>query len=180
MSRSIYHNRPYVEIIRGKHEMDKFQIAMRAYNYKTWDGEMPGHHLYQQTNQVDRNLRDKFRYTKLDSSGFIEGIYTYEDDDHYLYFPDRKPVEKTLGDGVTDKLGDHNPGDSRQVQTSGTLVGDEVSAKEVLQGASSIVTDIVGLVSDDEASTDKVKDRNSQDNHHSNDESWWKTRLIGM
>ena len=95
MSRTIYHNRPFVQIIRGKHSMDKFEVLTRGESYKLWDGKKPQHLNLKQT-LVDHNLIKAFQETRLDWAGFMEGIYTYTNpNDHYLYNVDRQDILET-------------------------------------------------------------------------------------
>ena len=96
MSRTIYQNRPYIQILRGKNALDKFEMFTRKGDYKLWTGRVPGHLNLEQSN-VDDRLIEAFNDTKLDHSGFVEGIYTYTDsEDHYLLSKDRLDTESSV------------------------------------------------------------------------------------
>ena len=93
MSRTLYHNRPYIQILRGKNALDKFEMFTKKDDYKLWAGRVPGH-LNLEQSHVDHRLISAFNDTKLDHSGFVEGIYTYTNlEDHYLLSKDRLETE---------------------------------------------------------------------------------------
>ena len=93
MSRTLYHNRPYIQILRGKGALDKFEMLTKTDDYKLWTGKPPGN-LHQEQGNVDIHLISAFNDTKLDHSGFVEGIYTYTvPDDHYLLSKDHLETE---------------------------------------------------------------------------------------
>lgn len=86
MSRTIYHNRPYTEIIRGQDQMDKFISLTHsvAYNRESKMENPFGmnaliNHLSLDRDQIDHNLVESFERNSLDWSGFYRGIYTYPD-----------------------------------------------------------------------------------------------------
>lgn len=110
MSRTIYHNRPFVQLIRGKHSMDKFETLVKGEDYKLWNGEMPGH-LNLKQRSVDHNLIQAFEETRLDWAGFMEGIYTHSSpNDHYLFSSDRQDAEPSasakFNESLLEKLDD--------------------------------------------------------------------------
>ena len=86
MSRTIYHNRPYTEIIRGKDQMNRFIKLTHALTYnRELKEEDPFqmnniiHHLELDRNHLGFNLIQAFEQKSLDGSGFYKGIYTYPD-----------------------------------------------------------------------------------------------------
>ena len=105
MSRTLYHNRPYIQILRGKNALDKFEVLTKKEDYKLWTGKVPGHLNLEQGN-VDHRLISAFNDTKLDYSGFVEGVYTYTNsEDHYLLSKDRLDTESDwLSDLIEDGI----------------------------------------------------------------------------
>ena len=84
MSRTIYHNRPYTEIIRGTGQMNRFIHLTHALTYnRELKEEDPFqmnniiHHLELDRNHLGFNLIQAFEQKSLDESGFYKGVYTY-------------------------------------------------------------------------------------------------------
>ncbi|MDE0151343.1 MAG: hypothetical protein OXK80_02445 [Bdellovibrionales bacterium] len=107
MSRTIYHNRPYTEIIRGQEQMDKFISLTHsvAYNRESKLDNPFGmnaliKHLSLDRDQIDRNLVESFERNALDWSGFYKGIYTYPD--LINYYDSDKAKSKGFFDRVMD------------------------------------------------------------------------------
>ena len=102
MSRTIYHNRPYTEIIRGRDQMDRFvRLTQKlTYNRKVKE-ENPFRmqaiiqHLNMNRQQMDRHLIQAFEQNALDYSGFYKGIYTYPDLINY-YDSESEKVESSV------------------------------------------------------------------------------------
>jgi len=96
MSRTIYHNRPYTEIIRGQEKMDKFVRLTQNMTYNRERIESPFgmgariKHLSHDRGQLDRNLIKAFEQNSLDWSGFYKGIYTYPSLINYYDFETAK------------------------------------------------------------------------------------------
>ncbi len=93
MSRTIYHNRPYTEIIRGREQMDRFIRLTRDVIYNEegkeespWQFQALINHLDRDRDRLDDNLVQAFEKYSLDWSGFYKGIYTYPDLMNYYDF----------------------------------------------------------------------------------------------
>lgn len=100
MSRTIYHNRPYTEIIRGKDQMNRFIQLTHALTYnrelKEEDPFQMGNiirHLELDRNHLDINLIQAFEQYSLNESGFYKGVYTYPDLINYYDFESEKTDE---------------------------------------------------------------------------------------
>ena len=109
MSRTIYHNRPYTEIIRGQEQMDKFIRLTQDMTYNREAGAEDPYgmrariqHLSQDRSQLDRNLIEAFEKNALDWSGFYKGIYTYPD---LINYYDSETVKSQWYDDIMDDLG---------------------------------------------------------------------------
>ena len=86
MSRTIYHNRPYTEIIRGQEQMSRFVSITRNKVYdpdrgkeEPWDFNERAQHLHSDRNNMDYNLIEPFEDRSIDFSGFYKGVYTFPD-----------------------------------------------------------------------------------------------------
>ncbi len=120
MSRTIYHNRPFVEIIRGQHIMDRFTyLANRSAHNVYMNTSTPSNNygevfqnLLVDRPKVDRTLIPAFEESTLDRSGFYNGIYTYNAYGDEYYDPNLSEAqiaqnEKRNEDGegwLTDKI----------------------------------------------------------------------------
>ena len=110
MSRTIYHNRPYTEILRGRDQMDKF---VRLTHTLTYNREARQEDPFKMDNlikhldldryKMDHNLIQAFEENALDGSGFYKGIYTYPDLINY-YDSTSTEAQGWLGD-MMDGLG---------------------------------------------------------------------------
>ena len=97
MSRTIYHNRPFIEMIRGQDVMDRFTyLANRSahdINVNTATPENRYHrevprNLLVDKSDLDKTLIRSFEYSTIDRTGFYGGIYTYPSlGDNYYYNP---------------------------------------------------------------------------------------------
>ena len=110
MSRTIYHNRPYTEIIRGREQMDKFIRSINGVIYhkepKMKDSFQMKNlikHLGLDRTQLDSNLIQAFEQNSLDWSGFHKGIYTYPD--FINYYGSDTEESQVLIDSMMDVLG---------------------------------------------------------------------------
>ena len=93
MSRTIYHNRPFTELIRGQHVMDQFTYLMnRTANNEytnispTRYSNMPRDHFAERA-EIDKHLIPAFEESTLDRIGFYKGIYTYSPSGQEYYDP---------------------------------------------------------------------------------------------
>ena len=110
MSRTIYHNRPYTEIIRGREQMNKFIRSIQDVTYNR-ESRMADpfkmknliKHLDMDRTQLDLNLIQAFEQNALDWSGFYQGIYTYPD--LISYYSSDMGEDPGLFDRVMDKAG---------------------------------------------------------------------------
>ena len=98
MSRTIYHNRPFIEIIRGQDVMDRFgYLANRSAHHTKINTSTPSNQYHREVprnllverSSLDKTLIHAFEYSSLDRTGFYSGIYTYpsRDDNYYYYNP---------------------------------------------------------------------------------------------
>ena len=91
MSRTIYHNRPYTQILRGAESIDRLLYFVKAeFHPNSSDSEdytllsRPAKLLALERN-IHEPVKKSFEQTRLDWSGFYEGVYTYSDmNTHYL------------------------------------------------------------------------------------------------
>ena len=110
MSRTIYHNRPYTEIIRGQDQMDRFIRLTQDVTYNRSAGaEDPFgmrariQHLSQDRDHLDRHLIEAFERNALDWSGFYKGIYTRPD--LVNYYDSKTAKSQGWFDELMDDLG---------------------------------------------------------------------------
>ena len=94
MSRTIYHNRPYTELLRGREQMDRFMYLLGARGHQImknsetgpWNFTKRTNNLFTDAAEIDQNLISAFEDSTLDWSGFYKGIYTHKRfRDHYIY-----------------------------------------------------------------------------------------------
>ncbi len=110
MSRTIYHNRPYTEIIRGREQIDRFIRLTHDITYNKevrvenpWGFQSLINHLDQDRDQLDYNLMQAFEQYALDWSGFYKGVYTYPD--LINYYDSETAEAKGLIDSTLDSMG---------------------------------------------------------------------------
>ena len=90
MSRTIYHNRPYTAILRGKDQFEKFTFFIDAqfkYNDvhgRYYDPIKQSENLFlNDTANITGPSSRAFADTPLDKAGFYEGVYTHESELHF-------------------------------------------------------------------------------------------------
>ena len=96
MSRTIYHNRPFIEILRGQHTMDRYTYLLdRAAHHVYLNTSIPSYYdadhaprnQFVEEAQIYKTLIPAFEESTIDRTGFYKGIYTYSPSGQEYYDP---------------------------------------------------------------------------------------------